>query len=402
MRRTVMRYIIVGNGVAGTTAAANIRKLDSDGEIIILTDEATPFYSRIRLVEYLAKEANKKDIIIHKKDWYEKNNIRLLLNTAVADVNKDRKQVLTATGEILPYDRLLIATGGISFIPPIPGSGKKGVFTLRTIKDADDINNYANGKKKIILIGGGVLGLEAGNSLRKTGHEIIIVEFFPRLLPRQMDLEGAEILKSQMESMGFTFYLGAKSKEIIGDEKATGLLLEDGTRMNGDLVVISAGVRPRAELAGKLDLTINKGVVVDARMATEIENIYAAGDLIEHGGMFYGIWSAAQKQGEVAGVNMAGGDTLYEGTTISNVLKVVGIDLAAAGDIDADGKLDSIVKKDRGKYIYKKLVIKGNILSGCILYGDISGYRKILKAIDEKRDIGQMRHDLEKWDLREL
>jgi nitrite reductase (NADH) large subunit len=394
-----MKYIIVGNGVAGTTAAVQIRKLDSNGTVTILTDEATPFYSRIRLIEYLAKEADEKAIVIYKDDWYEKNNVKLLLNTPVNEIDKDKKQLVTADNDILEYDRLLVATGGVSFVPPIPGSDKEGVFTLRTIRDADEIISYGEDNKKVILIGGGVLGLEAGNSLRKTGHDVTIVEFFPRLLPRQMDIEGAEILKAQMESMGFTFHLGATTKEIFGDNRAVGILLEDGTKLDGDLIIISAGVRPQAGLAKKIGLTINKGVVVNDRMETEVKGIYAAGDLIEHRERFYGIWPAAAKQGEVAGMNMAGGDAVYEGTTMSNVLKVVGVDLAAAGDIDAEGEFESIVAKDFEKYIYKKLVIKDNVLSGCIFYGDVSGYRKVLTAIETKKDVGDIRDRLERWDL---
>lgn len=390
-----MKYVIIGSGVAGLTAASHIRKTDSSGEITVLTDERTPFYSRIRLIEYLAKEASEQDIVIHKDDWYEKNNIKILLDSPVTDIDKDNKQVKTAGGETMGYDKLLISTGGISFVPPIPGADKKGVFSLRTIRDADEIIGYAEGTERVVLIGGGVLGLEAGNSLRKTGHNVSVVEFFPRLLPRQMDTEGAEMLKAQMESMGFTFYLGAKTKEITGDDKAAGVLLEDGTGIDGDLVLISAGVRPQADLAKKLGLTVNKGVVVNERMETEIRDIYAAGDLIEHKERFYGIWPAAEKQGEVAGINMAGGDAVYGGTTMSNVLKVVGIDLAAAGDIDGDGQFDSIVHKDKEKYIYRKLVVKDNILSGCILYGDISGYRKILKAIEEKKNVEAIRDELE-------
>jgi nitrite reductase (NADH) large subunit len=244
-----------------------------------------------------------------------------------------------------------------------------------------------------------VLGLEAGNSLRKRGLSISVVEFFPRLLPRQMDPEGADVLRQQMEDMGFSFYLGAKTREIAGDDHATGISLEDGTGIDGDLVIVSAGVRPRAELASKLGLTINKGLIVNDRMETGINDIYSAGDLIEHGERFYGIWPAAQKQGEIAGINMAGGEAIYEGTTMSNVLKVVGVDLAAAGDIDADNELESIIHKDSDKYIYKKLAIRDNVLSGCILYGDISGYRKILKAIDEKKDVGEIKGQLEGWDL---
>lgn len=322
-----------------------------------------------------------------------------MLNTAVSSVDKDKKQVITAHGRAIAYDKLLLATGGISFVPPIPGSDKQGVFTLRTIRDADRIINYAEGKKRVILIGGGVLGLEAGNSLRKIGHEVTVIEFFPRLLPRQMDPAGADILRTQMEGMGFSFYLGAKTKEITGGERAERVILEDGTVIQGDLVIISAGVRPRAELPEKLGMTMNKGVMVNDRMETEAKGIYAAGDLIVHRDRFYGIWPAAEKQGEVAGINMAGGTASYEGTTISNVLKVVGIDLAAAGDIDDDGVQDSIVHEDRENYIYRKMVMQDGILAGCILYGDISGYRKILTAIENRRNIAGLRKDLEQWDL---
>ena len=397
-----MNYVIIGNGIAGTTAAENIRKLDSMGEITIITDETSPFYSRIRLIDFLANEVDEKGLVIYKDDWYEKNNIQLLLNTVVSEIDLDKKLVITANGEKPGFDKLLLATGGFSLVPPVPGSDKKGVFTLRTLKDAHNIINYAEGVKKVILIGGGALGLEAGNSLRKTGHEVTVVEFFPRLLPRQMDIEGAEILKARMEDMGFTFYLGARSKEILGNKEAAGLLLEDGTRIDCELIIISAGIRPRAGLAEKLGLKMNRGLVVNDRMGTEIKDIYAVGDLIEHRGMFYGIWPASRKQGEIAGCNMAGGNETYEGTTLSNVLKVAGIDLATAGDIDADGEFESIVLKDRDKYIYKKLVIKNNALSGCILLGDISGFGKVLKAIDEKKDVSNIRNSLEKWDLNSL
>ncbi len=394
-----MKYIIIGNGVAGTSAASQIRKIDRSGEITILTDESYPFYSRIRLIDYLAGEVGEKGLIIHEDIWYKKNNLNLLLNTRVSEIDNNKKQIITEKGEVLEYGKLLLATGGISFIPPIKGSDKKGVFTLRSLRDAREIIEYAGAIKKILLIGGGVLGLEAGNSLRKTGHEVTVVEFSHRLLPRQMDTEGSEILKDQLDSMGFTFYLGAKSREILGDDKVQGILLEDGTKIDCELVIISAGIRPRAELARKLGLTINRGLVVNETMETEIKDIYAAGDLIEHRGIFYGIWPASQKQGEIAGENMAGGSAVYGGTTPSNVLKVAGIDLAAAGDIDVEGKSESIVHKDRAKYIYKKLVIKDNVLAGCILYGDNSHYRNVVKAIDEKRGIESIRKDLEKWDL---
>ena len=397
-----MKYLIIGNGVAGTTAAKNIRKIDPDGEITIITDEKTPFYSRIRLIDYLAGEATEKDIIIHKEDWYEKNNIKLILGSIIFEINSKKKEVTTRNGERHGYDRLLMATGGVSFIPGIDGYDKKGVFALRNIQDAREIINYADEKKKVVLVGGGVLGLEAGNSLRKRGLEVSVIEFSPRLLPRQMDPEGAGVLKEQMEGMGFSFYLGAKTKEISGGESAEGVLLEDGTAIEGDVIIISAGIRPRVELAIKLRLALNKGLVINDKMETGMRDIYAAGDLIEHRERFYGIWPAAQKQGEIAGINMAGGEAVYQGTIMSNVLKVAGVDLAAAGNIDADNKLDSIIARDRKNYVYRKLVIENNILAGCILFGDISGYKKILTAINEKRDVSSIRDNLDKWDINSL
>ncbi|MDP2279865.1 MAG: FAD-dependent oxidoreductase, partial [Nitrospirota bacterium] len=240
------------------------------------------------------------------------------------------------------------------------------------------------------------------NSLRKTGHSKFVVELFPRLLPRQMDTEGAEILKTQMEKMGFAFFLGAKTREISGDEKVKSVILDDGTIIDCDMVIISAGVRPNTELADKLGIKCTKGIPVNERLGTEINDIYAAGDIAEHRGICYGIWPAAEKQGKIAGINMAGGSAIYTGTLPSNILKIAGINLISAGDIDPDKKLESIVQKDSESFIYKKLVIKDNSIAGCIFYGNIDGWKKIKKAMDEKKDISRIKTALEKWDMEAL
>jgi nitrite reductase (NADH) large subunit len=397
-----VRYIIIGNGVAGTSAAAHIRKIDSNGQITILSEEAYPFYTKIRLPEFLSGEVDEQKLIIRKSEWYRELKIELLLDTGVSGIDIDKKTVLTAGGN-MAYDRLLLATGGISFVPPIPGADRKGVFTLRTLADAIAIRAFAQpANKRVLLIGGGVLGLEAGNGLRKAGHTITVAEVFPRLLPRQMDHNGASILQSRMEQLGFQFYLGAQSKEIIGNDAAEGLILNDGTCITCDMVIISAGVRPNAVLAKALGLKIEKGVIVNDRMSTGIPDVYAAGDLIQHNAVFYGLWPAAEKQGAIAGINMAGGDAVYHGTTISNRLKVIGINLVAAGDIDAEGKKKSIVLKDRDSFIYKKLVLDQNSITGTILYGDITDSRKILNAIENRTDISGMKKDLEQWNMEKL
>ena len=212
----------------------------------------------------------------------------------------------TDQGKRFPFDKLLLATGGKAFIPPMQGADSPGVFTLKTLADADRIKQAAAGAKTVVLIGGGLLGLEAGNGLRKLGLKVIVVEFFPRLLPRQMDAAGAAILARQLEDMGFTFYLGAKTQAIAPGPDGLTVNLESGEKLKGDLVLISAGVRPDLSLAQALGLEIDKAVKVDDSMKTSRDGIYAAGDLIEHRGRFYGIWPAAMEQGAVAGAAMAG------------------------------------------------------------------------------------------------
>ncbi|MDP2167411.1 MAG: FAD-dependent oxidoreductase [Thermodesulfovibrionales bacterium] len=397
-----MNYLIIGNGVAGTEAAANIRKMDGEGKITIVTKEAYPFYSRIRLIDFLSEGVDEKGLAIKNDGWYEENKIELILNAEVTDIDYEKKAVILSSGRRMRFDRLLLSMGSVCYVPPIPGVEKPGVFTLRTLKDAIAIREYARTNRRLLLIGGGVLGLEAGNALRKTGSSVTVVEYFPRLLPRQMDNEGAAMLRAQMEAMGFKFHLGVKSKEILGDGHAGALMLEDGRRIDCDMIIVSAGVRPDTACAGSLKLNVGKGIVVNDRMETGLPDVYAAGDVAEHRGVCYGIWPAAQEQGKAAGINMAGGTAFYEGTVMSNRLKAAGIDLVSAGDIDPEGKSESIVSKDPVNYIYKKLVIKDNIIAGAILLGDTKDRAKIIKTMEDKTDISPMRKGLENWNLEAL
>ncbi|MBI5582884.1 MAG: NAD(P)/FAD-dependent oxidoreductase [Deltaproteobacteria bacterium] len=394
-----MEYIIVGNGVAGTTAAAAIRKNDPSGTIRLITDEAYPFYSRIRLMEYLAGEVDLPKLQIKKDSWYAENRMELIRNERVTAIDPALQEVTTASGKTFKYDRLLLASGADSFLPPITGSDKPGVFTLRNIRDAQAIQQYAAGKTRALLIGGGLLGLEVGNSLRKIGLEVSVAEFFPRLLPRQTDPSCAELLKSRLEKMGFIFYLGVKSKEIVGEQAAQGLLLEDGRRIETDLIIVSAGVRPSLELARKAGIKVDKGIPVNDRLETEISGIYAAGDAVEHRGLVYGIWPAAEQQGEVAGTVMGGGSAIYAGTTFSNQLKVVGLDLLAAGELDPDGKMESFVELNREAGTYRKLVLRDNVLAGILLFGSLEGRGKLLKAVDQKIDVSGIKEQLARFDL---
>ncbi|MGD9076348.1 MAG: FAD-dependent oxidoreductase [Desulfobacteraceae bacterium] len=385
-------YLVIGNGVAGTTAAENIRKQDRKGNITIVTDEDLPFYWRIKLNEYISGDVSEEQLLAKKEDWYKDQNITLKLKTRIVGGDAQKKVVITQDKEELAYDSLLISTGSHSFIPPIKGSEKKGVFALRDAQDARDISLFAKSVEQVILIGGGLLGLEAGNALRKLGKTIMVVEFFPRLLPRQLDVDGAERLQKIMEGMGFSFRLGAKTQEIAGDDKVNCVLLEGGETLSGQMVVISAGVRPNLELAEPLGLKTDKGVVVDERLQTNQPDIYAAGDVAEFKGMPYGIWPAAMEQGKIAGRNMAGGAATYNGTTMANTLKVVGVDLASAGNIDAENEFESKVATDEDQY--KKIVLENNQIIGCIMLGDTKGFNEITKMMSEKRDVSQIKDQI--------
>jgi len=385
------RYLIIGNGVAGARAAVKIREADSKGEIRIFTEEAYPFYYRVRFPEYVAGEVTIQNLTIHNKEFYQNKNILLHLEEPITGVNVQKKEVTSKKGNTYAYDALLMATGGNAFVPPIKGTEKKGVFTLRTMSDAISMKEFSGAVRQAILIGGGLVGLETGGALLRRGIKVAVIEYNPRILPRQMDPEGAKILQKKMESMGFSFFLNGQSEEILGEETAEGLRLKDGRTVEGQMVIISAGVRPNIKLAQAIGLETKNGILVSDRLETKMGGIFAAGDVAEHRGRVYGIWPAAQRQGEIAGVNMSGGNSLYEGTVVSNTLKVVGIELTSAGDIDAEGKLECVVKSDLEKCVYCKVAFKEDKVVGCILLGEVKAKSEVLNAVEGNIDIRQIK-----------
>lgn len=385
-------YLIIGNGVAGTTAAENIRKIDKAGRITIVTEEGLSFYYRIRLNEYISGDVGQDGLMAKKGSWYSENNIGLILNTRITSIDPDKRQVVTEKGDTIHYDKLLIAAGSSSFIPPINGSQIKGVFAIRSIRDAEMIMQYSRNVKDAVVIGGGLLGLEAANALRKMGKNVAVVEFAPRLLPRQLDNEGAKRLQTLMERMGLLFRLDAKTEAITGDEAVTAVRLSGGETLPAQMVIISAGVRPNMELAKAIGLDSDRGIKINGHLSTNRIDIFAAGDCAEFKGITYGIWPAAMEQGKVAGSNMAGEDIVYTGTTMTNTLKVAGIDLASSGNIDADNKYESRIKMDENSY--KKVVLEDGRIIGCIMLGDTKVFPKITRLISSKTDVSRFKNKI--------
>ena len=396
-----MDYIIIGNGVAGTEAAKAIRKRDTQAEINIFTQDHYPFYSRPRLPELLAKEASVEEIFVYNREWYHKNKIQLYLNSTVKSIDQKNQRITLTDKSNFTYNKLLLDTGSSGILPPIDGiNTAEGIFTLRTVEDVLTILKRAACAKTVTLIGGGLLGLEAGNGLRKLGLSVTVVEFFDRLLPRQLDREGSVILQKQMETLGLKFFLGAQSKSVKDNGNIKILELKDGKAIESNFILVSAGISPNIALAQAAGISVNKGIIVNDHMETSIPNIYAAGDVAEHKGRIYGIWPAAQRQGVIAGINMTSGKETYAGTVPSTSLKVAGIHLTSMGDMLAEDKTVEQVKvKNPDKNIYKKLFTKDGKIIGAIFLGDTKNAYEIGQIMEKKLSISTCKEKLLETDF---
>lgn len=376
-----MKYLIIGNGVAGTEGALAIRKNDPFAEITIISESKNLFYYRPKLIDYLAGEVSLDKFTIYKNEFYEKKNIKNILGTKIVKIIPDENVVVSENGTKYGYDRLLIATGADCFIPPINGVNKRGVFDFRGVKDADNIKEYCKDITDLVVIGGGLLGLETAYSLRKLGKKVTVIEVFDRLLPRQLDNEAAALLRKLLEQKGLSFVLPDIVLAIEGEDKVENVVLKSGRQIRANAAIICAGIRGRDGLAREANIRIEKGIVVNDYMQTSIENIYCAGDPAEHNGKLYGLWPPAKEQGRIAGLNMAGVTTQYRGTVCSSALKITGIDVYSAGDFNAR---DTEVLLSKNQNAYRKFVLKNNKPIGAIAVGDSEAVRAALMVFGSK------------------
>jgi nitrite reductase (NADH) large subunit len=382
-----MRFVIIGNGVAGVTAA---RILSEEGATVeVYSQEAHHYYPRPRLQNFLAGEIELNELPMYPPSWYEERGIAVHLATEVVGLDPAAKRIALADGHQVSYDRLLLATGSRPFVPPIEGVDKPGVFALRTIEDALAIREWAKRAKRAVVIGAGLLGLEAARAFTVLGLEVSVLEQGPYPLRRQLDAEGGALIRELIGAMGIEVVVEASSRAILGNDHATGVLLEDGREIEGDLVLISAGARCNVELAQKGGLEVNQGVVVDEHLRTSAEDIYAAGDVAEFRGRAYGIIPAAIEQARAAARNMLGEEVAYEGTIPSNSLQVVGIDCTSLGVVHPPkGEGYQELRKLEGK-VYKKLVLNDGRLVGAILLGDKKDVAFISRLIRSEADVSR-------------
>jgi nitrite reductase (NADH) large subunit len=386
-----MKIIIIGNGMVGYKCAEKLMAVSQNQalELVIFGEESRPAYDRVHLSEFFAGKSA-EDLSMADADWYHNKGIRLHLGDPVQQIDRKTKTVHSYKGITESYDYLILATGSAAFVPPIPGVEKQGVFIYRTIDDLELMSAYAKKAKTGAVIGGGLLGLEAAKAMMDLGiANTQIIEFAPRLMPRQIDSAGSMILQNKLETLGLKIHTNTNTSEILGDEAITGMRFADDTIMQVDMLVISAGIKPRDELAklAGLETGIRGGIVVNEKLLTNDPSIFAIGECALYNGMIYGLVAPGYEMAEVVVANLFGAQKEFTGYDMSTKLKLIGVDVASFGDPFSSGaEVRTVVFEDTMKGIYKRINISasGKELLGGILVGDAAQYNLLLQTCKNK------------------
>src|SRR5574343_412541 len=392
------RLVLIGNGMAGVRTVEELLKIKPDHyDITIFGAEPHPNYNRILLSPVLAGEMQIKDIILNELDWYAENKIKLHTGKQIKTIDRVKRKVIAEDGTEEEYDRLLIATGSTPFMLPIPGNELPGVIGYRDIKDTDEMIDAATKHKHAVVIGGGLLGLEAANGLKLRGMDVTVVHIGPWLLERQLDETAGKMLQQSLEDKGLKFLLQKHTEALIQGEsgRVAAIRFKDGMQIPADLVVMAAGIRPNYALAESSGIYCNRGIVVNDTMQTYDPKVYAVGECVSHRGIAYGLVAPLFEQAKVAANHLAGYVIgRYTGSVTSTKLKVTGIDLFSAGDYMGGKDTEEIVLNDPHGGVYKKLVIKDNKLVGGVMYGDTADGPWYFQLLKDQRDIHDIRDSL--------
>ncbi|MGP7817131.1 nitrite reductase large subunit NirB [Niallia sp. 01092] len=385
------KLVMIGNGMAGVRTIEEILKRDSQiFDITIIGQEPYPNYNRIMLSNILQGKTTVKDININDWDWYKDNNITLLTGESVIKIDREHKKVVTDKANNINYDELIIATGSNAFILPIPGSDLEGVIGFRTIDDTEKMMETAKKFKKAVVIGGGLLGLEAARGLIDRGMDVHIVHIMPTLMEQQLDTAAAELLKKDLEAQGMKFLMEKQTMEIYGEDRVQGIKFTDGTSVECDLVVMAVGIRPNVAIAREAGLDVNRAIIVNDYMGTSDPAIYAVGECAEHNSIVYGLVAPLYEQGIALADRITGRDSNgYQGSILSTQLKVAGCDLFSGGKIHEDAETEAIIVHDQFAKKYKKILVTDNKIVGIVLYGDASDGNRLFNLLKKQADISE-------------
>lgn len=389
------KLVIIGNGMApGRMLEELFEKAPGLYDVTIFNAEPRVNYDRIMLSPVLSGEKAYEDIVIHNDGWYAANGVTLHKGAKVTEVDRHAKTVTSANGITASYDKLVIATGSLPFIIPVPGHQLPGVLAYRDLDDVDNMLKIAAGKGRAIVIGAGLLGLEAAYGLKRQGMDVTVIHLMPTIMERQLDPAAAYLLEKALTERGIDIITKANTKQILGTDKVEGIELEDGRVIAGDMVIMAVGIRPASSLAKDAGIAVNRGIVVDDGMMTSDPNVFALGECAEHRGTCYGLVAPLYEAARVLADRLTGGSAEYHGSVVNTKLKVTGINLFSAGDFAEAPDREEIVLRDASAGIYKRLVLKDNKILGAVLYGETGDGSWFFDLMKRGTDISQMRETL--------
>jgi nitrite reductase (NADH) large subunit len=390
----VKRLVVVGNGMAGMACLEQILAYTPRFEVTVFGDETHVNYNRVLLSSVLAGEKTADDIVLHPIEWYQQLAIDLRLGVRIIDVDAIAKTVTGDDGSMTSFDRLLLATGSTAWRPPIAGLDQDGVFVFRTLDDTRELLQRSGPGVRAVVIGGGLLGLEAARGLQVQGCHVTVVHLMPTLMERQLDPDGGHYLAGKMEDLGIRVLPGRSTAAVLGNGRVEGVALEDGELLEADVVVVAAGIRPNVELGHRAGLHVNRGIVVNDHMETSHPDIFAVGECVEHRGVCYGLIAPLLEQGKVLAATITGNrGPVYAGTVQAAQLKIMGVDVFSAGDW-SEQHAEPVRYEDRALGVYKKLTVRDGKLVGVILVGDTADSHRYMEWLRRGHDLTAQRHQL--------
>ncbi|HDR5354237.1 MULTISPECIES: NAD(P)/FAD-dependent oxidoreductase [Bacillus cereus group] len=375
-------FVIIGSGVAAVNAAKTIREYDKESNIFIFGEESSLPYKRIKLSKDLYSDLHSEKVLIKKKKWYQDNHISVFINTKVVKINTDEQFIVTSNEAVFSYHKLLICTGANNRRLEINRINKKSIFTIRDMKEADELKIHLEDKESVVTIGGGVQGLETAWSILKAGKKVSIVEVAPLLMRRQLDTKSSLLLKRKIEKEGVKVYLNTSIDSILGKESVTGIKMNDNSQINCDSIVYSIGVTPNTKLVHDTAIKLNRGIVVDEEMRTNIDSVYAAGDVAEVNNEIEGLWGTALEQGRVAGSNMVSKTAIYKKEIPTTIFNAFNVSLFSIGVVNEE-KCDTTIVEEDGKEKYTRLFIKDNKIVGVISLEGVAASISYKSAIEK-------------------
>ncbi len=398
-----MRYVIIGNSAAAVHAVEGIRRLDGEGEIIVFSRESYLAYSRPLITEFLFDGIQERKMSYRDASFYRRNKVDLRLSTEVVKIDREKKEVVDGQGRATCYDRLLLSAGGEPFVPPVKGGEKEGIFTMMDWDSAREVKKLLRNTSHAVVLGGGLIGMKTAEGIFEAGVKTSVVELAPQILGRILDREGASLFVDHLEESGMDIITGDTVVEVSGEGKISRVLLRSGGALECDMLIMAIGVTANMSLADESGIETNRGVVVNDRMETSDSQIFAAGDIAEASDTVVGekrvnaIWPVANYQGRIAGINMAGGDRVFDGAFPKNSLKLLGLETISMGMVDPpDDTFEVQSKLVKDKKYYRKFIHKEGTLYGGIFIGEVEKAGIVTGMVRDRVKInGDLSHLLE-------